>query len=134
MARLMRLHGLAGVHRRSGRGRGSRAHQLHDDHVARQFSLDAPNRVWVADVTQHPTREGWLYLAVVIDAFGRPVIGWAIDDTVSTELVLAALTMAQAARKPDAGVIHHSDQGSVYARSVAGLRRAPRPARLGGAR
>lgn len=114
VARLMRSHGLVGVHRRSGRGRGGRAHQLHDDRVAGDFAQDAPNRVWVADVTQHKTGEGWLFLAVVIDAFGRPVIGWAIDDTVSTELVLAALTMAQATRKPAAGVIHHSDQGSVY--------------------
>lgn len=114
VARLMRLHGLAGVQRGSGRRRKGEAHQLHVDHVTRDFNQDAPNQVWVADVTQHMTGEGWLYLSAVIDAFGRPVIGWAMDDRLDTELLLAALKMAQAKRKPERGVIHHSDQGSVY--------------------
>ena len=114
VARLMRLHGLAGVQRRSGRRRSGEAHQRHADHVTRDFNQDAPNRMWVADVTQHKTGEGWLYLAVVIDAFSRSVIGWAIDERLDTELVLAALKMAQVKRNPERGLIHHSDQGSVY--------------------
>lgn len=114
VARLMRLHGLQGIHRRRGRGRRGRFHELRDDHVAGEFAHDAPNRVWVADVTQHRTGEGWLYLAVVIDLFQRKVVGWAMDDRLDTELVLATLEMAQQARRPSSGLIHHSDQGSVY--------------------
>ncbi len=114
VARLMRLHGLSGVHRRKGRGRRGNSHLLHDDHVAGEFTQDAPNRVWMADVTQHPTGEGWLYLAVVLDACGRRVVGWAMDERVTTELVLAALKMAQHTRKPLPGLIHHSDQGAVF--------------------
>jgi putative transposase len=114
VARLMRLHALVGVHRR-GRRRHGLPHVLHQDLVSRQFTLDAPNRVWVADVTQHRTLEGWLYLSVVIDAFGRRVVGWAIDDQLNTELVLSAFRMAQETRRPSPGLIHHSDQGSPFA-------------------
>ena len=114
VARLMRLHGLQGIHRRRGRGRQGRPHELRDDHVAGEFAHDAPDRVWVADVTQHRTDEGWLYLAVVLDLFQRKVVGWAMDDHLDTELVLAALQMAQQTRRPHLGLIHHTDQGSVY--------------------
>ena len=75
VARLMRLAGLQGVHRRKGRGRRGRLHELHQDHVSGAFTRDAPDRVWVADVTQHRNDEGWVYLSVVIDAFHRRVVG-----------------------------------------------------------
>jgi putative transposase len=114
VARLMRLLGLQGVHRRKGRRRAGHPHELHDDHVKGEFTRDAPDRVWVADVTQHRTGEGWLYLSVVIDVFHRHVVGWAMDDVLNTDLVLSAFQMAQQARRPEAGLIHHSDQGSPY--------------------
>ena len=114
VARLMRLHGLQGIHRRRGRGRQGRPHELRDDHVAGEFAHAAPDRVWVAHVTQHRTGEVWLYLAVVLDLFQRKVVGWAMDDHLDTELVLAALQMAQQTRRPHPGLIHHTDQGSVY--------------------
>jgi transposase InsO family protein len=71
-------------------------------------------RVWVADITQHQTDEGWLYLAVVIDVYSRKVIGWSFADHLRAELVIKALEMALWNRRPGAGVIHHSDHGSQY--------------------
>jgi transposase InsO family protein len=115
VARLMRNEGLQGVHRRKGRRRAGHRHELHDDHVERSFTQDAPNRVWVADATQHRTDEGWLYLSVVLDVFQRKAVGWAMDDVLNTDLVLSALEMAQQVRRPEPGLIHHSDQGSPYA-------------------
>ena len=114
VARLMRLQGLQGVHRRKGRRRRGQLHERHQDHVSGQFTKDAPDRVWVADVTQHRTGEGWLYLSVVLDVFQRKAVGWAMDDVLNTELVLNAFQMAQQVRRPDPGLIHHSDQGSPY--------------------
>ncbi len=114
VARLMRLQGLQGIHRRKGRRRRGHLHQLHDDHVAGEFTQDAPDRVWVADVTQHRTDEGWLYLSVVLDVFHRRVVGWAMDDRLDTDLVLSAFAMAQQVRRPEPGLVHHSDQGSPY--------------------
>lgn len=83
--------------------------------MAGEFVHDAPDRVWVADVTQHRTVEGWLYLAVVLDLFQRKVVGWAMDDRLDIELVLTALQMAQQTRRPHLDLIHHTDQGSVGA-------------------
>jgi transposase InsO family protein len=114
VARLMRLEGLQGVHRRKGRRRRGHLHELHQDHVSGQFTRDAPDRVWVADVTQHRSDEGWVYLSVVIDVFHRHVVGWAMDDVLNTDLVLKAFQMAQQVRRPEPGLIHHSDQGSPY--------------------
>jgi len=114
VARLMRLQGLQGVHRRKGRRRRGQLHELHQDHVNGAFTRDAPDRVWVADVTQHRTGEGWLYLSVVLDVFQRKAVGWAMDDVLNTELVLSAFGMAQQVRRPNPGLVHHSDQGSPY--------------------
>lgn len=83
--------------------------------VARDFTLVAPNRVWTADITYVWTEEGWLYLAVVLDLFNREVVGWSIKSRMTAELVTDALTMAWFRRKPEAGVMHHSDRGSQYA-------------------
>ena len=83
--------------------------------LQRHFTATAPNRVWVGDVTHVPTREGWLYLAVLIDLYSRQVVGWSMKRRNNTELILDALNMAIAQRRPPPGLIHHSDQGRTYA-------------------
>ncbi len=82
---------------------------------ARQFEVTEPNRVWTTDITYVWTLEGWLYVAVVIDLFSRQVVGWAIADHMRTSLCVSALQMAFWRRKPEAGLLHHSDRGSQYA-------------------
>jgi putative transposase len=85
-----------------------------DDLVERQFRPAAPNVLWVADITYLRTWEGWLYLAAVQDAFSRRIVGWSMADHMRTELVVDALQMGLARRRPDPGLIHHSDQGSQF--------------------
>jgi putative transposase len=116
VARLMRGAGLVGVHRRQRQGLTVRdpAAVPAPDLVNRRFDPAGPNRLWVADITQHRTWEGWLYLAVVVDAHSRRVIGWAMDQHARADLVVRALQMAVAARSPAPGVVHHSDQGAQY--------------------
>lgn len=80
----------------------------------REFSTNAPNKVWVGDITYIPTLEGWLYLAVIIDLFSRRVVGWSMADHLRTELPLAALEMAIGNRDVDGDLIHHSDRGCQY--------------------
>ena len=114
VARLMSQAGLAGVSRRkfvttTVKGAGRQAPDL----VERNFTAEAPNRLWVADITYIPTWAGFLYLAVVLDAFSRRIVGWAMATTLAKQLVLDALNMALLVRQPS-GVIHHSDQGSQY--------------------
>ena len=122
VARLMRACGLAGVSRRRGvvttrRDGGRQAPDL----VDRNFSVDRPNSLWVADITYVPTWAGFLYLAVVLDAFSRRIVGWTMADSLATQLVLDALDMALAQRRPT-DVIHHSDQGSQYTSIAFGKR------------
>lgn len=81
----------------------------------RDFTADAPNLKWVADITYIPTKTGWLYLAVVMDLFSRRIVGWAMSDSIDSELVRSAMRMALLHRGPDAGLIHHSDRGVQYA-------------------
>lgn len=83
--------------------------------LERQFDIAEPNRVWVADITAIWTREGWLHLAAVMDLADRQIVGWALEDHMRTELVTSALEMALGRRRPEAGLIHHSDRGSQYA-------------------
>jgi putative transposase len=85
-----------------------------DDLVERRFKPDAPNVLWVADITYLRTWEGWLYLVAVQDAYSRRIVGWAMTEHMRTELVADALQMAVARRRPEPGLIHHSDQGSQY--------------------
>ena len=123
VARLMRALSLRGVCRRNWitttvRDRGARPAP---DLVERNFDAAAPNRLWVADITYIPTWAGFLYLAVVLDAFSRRIVGWAMETHLRTELVLKALDMALGQRRP-AGVIHHSDQGSQYTSLAFGKR------------
>jgi putative transposase len=85
-----------------------------EDLVDRNFLADAPNRLWVADITYLRTWEGWLYLAAVQDLFSRRIVGWSMADHMHTELVTDALQMALDRRSPEPGLIHHSDQGGQY--------------------
>ena len=127
VARLMTVAGIEGIHRRrhgkkrSCLGTGSVASDL----VKRQFVADGPNQLWVADISYLRTWEGFLYLAVVIDACTRRVVGWAMADHLRRELVLDALGMALHQRKPAAGLIHHSAHGVQYTSTTSVARRAP---------
>ena len=127
--RLMRERGLQGVTRRRRRRGCTRSRDTDlrsDDLVHRQFRPAGPDRLWVQDVTQHRTGEGWVYLAVVIDAWSRRVVGWSIADHMRAELVADAIDMATWRRRPPEGAIAHSDHGSNYCSWVFGqrLRRA----------
>lgn len=84
------------------------------DRLQRQFKASAPNRVWVGDMTFIRTRQGWLHLAVLLDLFSRKVVGWAMGSQATTALHQSALSMAVLQRRPAAGLIHHTDRGSVY--------------------
>ena len=112
----MREAGISGLVRRK-RGRTTISVpgvRVADDLVERQFRPAAPNVLWIADVTYLRTWEGWLYLAAVQDAYSRRIVGWAMADHMRAELVVDALQMAVARRRPAPGLIHHSDQGSQY--------------------
>ena len=124
IARLMREAGVAGISRRKGTQTTRRDAGAcpAPDLVDRRFQAKAPNRLWVADITYVPTRQGFLYLAIVLDVFSRRIVGWAMDSHLRTELVLDALEMAVAQRRPARGVIHHSDQGSQYTSLAFGMR------------
>jgi putative transposase len=116
VARLMRLASVAGCHRRRAQRTtiADPTAALAEDLVKRDFTPVAPDRLYVADITYVRTWEGWLYLAVVLDAFSRRVVGWAMADHLRTELVLEALGMALWQRRPAAGVVFHSDHGCQY--------------------
>ncbi len=123
VARLLQAAGLAGVSRRPfvTTTRRDPAARPAPDLVQRRFAVEGPNQLWVADITYIPTWAGFLYLAVVLDAWSRRVIGWAMTTHLRTELVLDALNMAVTQRRPT-GVIHHSDQGSQYTSLAFGRR------------
>lgn len=86
-----------------------------DNVLTREFDVQQPNQAYVSDITYVWTQEGWLYLAVVIDLFSRKVVGWSMSSRMNAQLVCDALTMALWQRRPQAGLIHHSDRGSQYA-------------------
>ena len=121
VARLMRAAGLAGVSRRKGacarRGAGRKEARPAPDLVERNFTAERPDRLRVAAITCLPTWAGFLYLAVVLDAFSRRVVGWSMADHLRTQLVLDALAMAVRRRRPH-DVIHHSDSECVRAGSA----------------
>lgn len=117
--RLMRLNGIQGISPRKKRWVKT-TDSDHDFPIApnllnRDFQADAPNRKWVSDISYIETDEGWLYLATVLDLFSRKIVGWSMDDNLETPLVSNALNMAVAVRKPEPGLLHHSDRGSQYA-------------------
>ena len=117
VARLMRADGLVG--RAPRRRRCLTTDSAHAEPIApnlldRQFDVNGVrlNQVWVSDITYVPTREGWLYLSAVLDLASRRCVGWAMRDTLDAELAVSALEMAIASRRPEPGLIHHSDRGS----------------------
>jgi len=118
IARLMRAHGL----RAQGAPRfvpctTDSDHNLPvaPNHLAQRAAPDGPNQVWLQDLTYVPTAQGWLYLALVLDLWSRKIVGWAMADHLRSELVLAALHMAQTQRQPGKGLLVHSDRGVQYA-------------------
>jgi len=123
IAKLMRRAGLEGATRRkkAWTTRKDRDARPAPDLVERDFSSEGPDRLWVADITYIPTWAGFLYLAVVLDAWSRKIVGWAMATHLRTEFVMNALNMAVGQRRPE-GVIHHSDQGCQYTSIAFGLR------------
>jgi putative transposase len=123
VARLMALNGLQGASRRKKWRTTKRDKDARPapDLVDRDFTADRPDQLWVADITYVPTWSGFLYLAVVVDACSRRVVGWSMESHLRTTLVLQALNMALWQRKPES-VIHHSDQGTQYTSIAFGLR------------
>lgn len=114
--RLMRDAGISGLVPKK-RGRTTirvPGVRVADDLVDRDFRPAGPNVLWVADITYLRTWEGWLYLAAVQDAYSRRIVGWSMTDHMRSDLVVDALNMAIARRDPDAGLVHHSDQGSQF--------------------
>jgi transposase InsO family protein len=114
VALLMRRAGLAGATGRP-KWRHAKPDQVAADLVDRNFTRNGPDQLWVTDITEHPTQEGKVYCAVVLDAFSRRVVGWSIDATPTAALVTNALGMAIQGRTPPAGAIIHSDQGVQFA-------------------
>ena len=126
IARLMRQAGLVGVHRRR-RARvvaRSEVRVLAPDLIRRNFRAAGPNRLWVADITYLPTQTGFLYLATVLDAWSRRVVGWSMASHLRTELVVDALDAALIARRPRPGLVFHSDRGTQYTSLALGTRLA----------
>jgi putative transposase len=116
IARLMRGEGLraqVGYGRRPG-VRGGKPSIVANNHLARQFDVAGANQAWVTDITYIRTHEGWLYLAIVLDLFSRQVVGWSMQSSLHTDVVLQALIMAVWRRKPAAGLLVHSDQGTQF--------------------
>jgi putative transposase len=124
VARLMRIAKLRGIcrRRRVKTTRRDEQAQISDDLVQRQFKASGPNALWIADITYLPTWQGFLFLAVVIDAHSRRVVGWSMANHLRTELVLDALEMALWNRRPSPGLIHHSDHGCQYTSLAFGRR------------
>jgi putative transposase len=119
IARLMRQHGIAVQRKRKFTRTTDSNHRLPiaPNRLDQQFEVSRPAEVWTADITYIWTREGWLYLAVVVDLFSRRVVGWSMASTLERALVVTALKMAIMTRNPDQGLTHHSDRGSQYASS-----------------
>jgi len=116
--RLMRDNGIRSKRRRKFRVTTTDSNHrlpIAANELGRDFVAEAPNAKWSADITYVPTKEGWLYLAVILDLFSRSVVGWSMDYTMPTELTLRALRMALEKRQPGRGLLHHSDRGSQYA-------------------
>ena len=116
VARLMRAEGLRAKQVRRFRSTTQRnhSHRVAANVLQRDFAVERPNQKWLADITYIPTLEGWLYLAAILDLFGRRVVGWAMAERMTTDLTLRALKMALQQRRPGPGLVHHSDQGSQY--------------------
>lgn len=117
VARLMKKYGIRAKTKKRFKATTNSKHKLPvaENVLNRDFTPSSANESWAGDITYIWTREGWLYLAVIIDLFSRKVVGWAMEKTMSRELVLDALRMAVRSREPSAGLVCHSDRGSQYA-------------------
>jgi len=115
--RLMRKFGIRAKTKRKFRVTTDSKHNLPvaENILNREFSPDAPNKKWAGDITYLWTKEGWLFLAVIVDLFSRQVVGWSMDERITKELTLSALRMGLRRRNPPEGLLHHSDRGSQYA-------------------
>lgn len=115
--RLMQENDIRAVQKRRSKRTTDSNHDfgVADNLLERDFEADGPNQVWLADLTYVRTRQGWLYLAAVLDAYSRKIVGWAMDHHMSRQLCIDALEMAILNRNPGPGLIHHSDRGSQYA-------------------
>ena len=116
VARLMRLYHIQAkqIRRYKSTTKRNEAHPVAPNRLKRDFTAERPNQKWAADITYIPTLEGWLYLAAVLDLYSRRIVGWAMSDRMTSDLTIAALKMAFQRRRPEPGLIHHSDQGSQY--------------------
>lgn len=115
--RLMRELGIRARHKRQFRITTDSKHNypVAPNLLNRQFQVNLPNQVWVADITYIRTFEGWLYLAAVMDLYSRKIVGWSMSETMNTAMAIAALKMAIYRRRPPKGLMHHSDRGVQYA-------------------
>lgn len=120
VARLMKAAGVQGCHRRRRRSltRVDAGAAKAPDLVRRRFEAGAPDRLWVTDITYVPTRRGFAYLAAIVDVFSRKVVGWALSEDLSTDLVSAALDTALRRRQPREGLVLHSDRGCQFTSGV----------------
>jgi transposase InsO family protein len=116
VARLMREEEIAAKrkHRRVSTTKRDESHPVAPNLLNREFTASAPNKKWVTDITYIPTKQGWLYLAVMLDLYSRMVVGWSMSGNCDEKLVEHALEQALARRRPVAGLLHHSDRGSQY--------------------
>jgi putative transposase len=114
--RLMRENGLRGRHKRRFKATTDSKHSLPvaPNRLDQNFETERPDQVWTADITYLATGEGWLYLAIVLDLYTRQIVGWAMRERMTKDLVIDALRMAWFRRRPQSGLIHHSDRGSQY--------------------
>jgi transposase InsO family protein len=116
VARLMRLYHIRAkqIRRYKATTRRNRTHPVAPNVLMQDFEAERPDHKWLADITYIPTRQGWLYLAAILDLYARRVVGWAMSHRLTSDLTLAALKMAIRQRRPAPGLIHHSDQGAQY--------------------
>jgi len=117
VAQLMKSNGIKAKTKRRFKATTKSKHDflVADNLLNQRFSADEANKVWVSDITFIRTREGWLYLAAILDVFNRQIVGWSIDSKLSHELLADALRKALRNRKPERGVMFHSDRGTQYA-------------------
>jgi transposase InsO family protein len=116
VARLMREEEIAAKRKRSRviTTKRDKTHPVAPNILNREFTVSVPNKKWVTDITYIPTKQGWLYLAVMLDLYSRMVVGWSMSGNCDEKLVEHALEQALARRRPDTGLLHHSDRGSQY--------------------
>jgi transposase InsO family protein len=117
VARLMRINRIRAVTKRKYKATTNSAHNksVADNLLNQNFKATGPNKIWVSDITYIWTKEGWLYLVVIMDIYSRRIVGWSMSENISTNLVITAIVYAIINRNPEEGLIFHSDRGSQYA-------------------